>query len=56
MYIMEYPQLPEWKVIHTPGHAPGHISLFLPLNTTLIAGDAITTTKSEVAYLRAELP
>ena len=41
------PQLPEWKVIHTPGHAPGHISLFLPLNTTLIAGDAITTTKSE---------
>jgi glyoxylase-like metal-dependent hydrolase (beta-lactamase superfamily II) len=41
------PELPEWKVIHTPGHTPGHISLFLPLNTTLIAGDAFVTTKSE---------
>lgn len=44
------PELPEWKVIHTPGHTPGHISLFLPLNTTLIAGDAFTTTQSESAY------
>jgi glyoxylase-like metal-dependent hydrolase (beta-lactamase superfamily II) len=43
------PELPEWKVIHTPGHAPGHISLFLPLNTTLIAGDAFVTTKAESA-------
>ncbi|RVU00604.1 MBL fold metallo-hydrolase [Mucilaginibacter limnophilus] len=43
------PELPEWKVIHTPGHTPGHISLFLPLNTTLIAGDAFTTTKAESA-------
>lgn len=41
------PELPEWKVIHTPGHTPGHISLFLPLNTTLIAGDAFTTTQNE---------
>jgi glyoxylase-like metal-dependent hydrolase (beta-lactamase superfamily II) len=44
------PELPEWKVIHTPGHTPGHISLFFPLNTTLIAGDAFTTTKAESAY------
>jgi glyoxylase-like metal-dependent hydrolase (beta-lactamase superfamily II) len=44
------PELPEWKVIHTPGHTPGHISLFLPLNTTLIAGDAFTTTQSESAF------
>lgn len=43
------PELPEWKVIHTPGHTPGHISLFLPLNSTLIAGDAFTTTKTESA-------
>jgi glyoxylase-like metal-dependent hydrolase (beta-lactamase superfamily II) len=43
------PELPEWKVIHTPGHTPGHISLFLPLNTTLIAGDAFTTTQAESA-------
>ncbi|MBB5394383.1 MBL fold metallo-hydrolase [Mucilaginibacter sp. AK015] len=43
------PELPEWKVIHTPGHTPGHISLFFPLNTTLIAGDAFTTTEAESA-------
>lgn len=40
-------ELPEWKVIDTPGHSPGHISLFLPLNTTLIAGDALATTHAE---------
>lgn len=44
------PELPEWKVIHTPGHTPGHISLFFPLNTTLIAGDAFTTTRSESVF------
>jgi glyoxylase-like metal-dependent hydrolase (beta-lactamase superfamily II) len=44
------PELPEWKVIHTPGHTPGHISLFMPLNTTLIAGDAFTTTQAESAF------
>lgn len=42
-------ELPEWKIIYTPGHAPGHISLFFPLNTTLIAGDAIATTQAESA-------
>jgi len=43
------PELPEWKIIHTPGHTPGHVSLFLPLNTTLIAGDAFVATKQESA-------
>jgi glyoxylase-like metal-dependent hydrolase (beta-lactamase superfamily II) len=43
------PELPEWRIIYTPGHSPGHISLFLPLNTTLIAGDAFVTTKAESA-------
>ncbi|SDD55729.1 Glyoxylase, beta-lactamase superfamily II [Paenibacillus sp. UNCCL117] len=28
-------------VIHTPGHTPGHISLYLGQSKTLIAGDAI---------------
>lgn len=41
------PELPEWKIIHTPGHTPGHISLFLPINSTLVAGDAFSTTKAE---------
>jgi glyoxylase-like metal-dependent hydrolase (beta-lactamase superfamily II) len=44
------PELPEWKIIHTPGHTPGHISLYFPLNTTLIAGDAFVTTQAESAY------
>ena len=41
------PGLPEWKYIHTPGHAPGHISLFRESDNVLIAGDAFVTTKAE---------
>lgn len=41
------PFLPDWKYIHTPGHAPGHISLFRPKDRTLVAGDAFVTTRQE---------
>jgi glyoxylase-like metal-dependent hydrolase (beta-lactamase superfamily II) len=44
------PGLPGWKWIHTPGHAPGHISLFRKEDGLLIAGDAVVTTKQESAY------
>lgn len=37
------PALPEWKYIHTPGHSPGHISLFREGDKVLIAGDAFVT-------------
>jgi len=30
-------------VIHTPGHTPGHISLYLQRSRTLVAGDALTS-------------
>jgi glyoxylase-like metal-dependent hydrolase (beta-lactamase superfamily II) len=43
------PCLPEWKYIHTPGHAPGHISLFRESDRLLIAGDAIVTTDQQSA-------
>lgn len=43
------PGFPEWKYIHTPGHAPGHISLFRESDKVLIAGDAFVTTKAESA-------
>ena len=43
------PVLPEWKYVHTPGHAPGHISLFRESDGVLIAGDAFVTTKQESA-------
>lgn len=41
------PGLPDWKYIHTPGHAPGHISLYRQRDGVLIAGDAFVTTKQE---------
>jgi len=41
------PSLPGWRWIHTPGHAPGHVSLFRDSDRTLIAGDAVVTTKEE---------
>lgn len=43
------PDMPEWKWIYTPGHAPGHISLFRSRDGVLIAGDAFVTTKQESA-------
>lgn len=39
----EMPGLEGWKVIHTPGHTPGHISLFRSEDRVLIAGDAVIT-------------
>jgi glyoxylase-like metal-dependent hydrolase (beta-lactamase superfamily II) len=44
------PGLPEWKYYHTPGHAPGHISLFRQRDKLLIAGDAFVTTCQESAF------
>jgi glyoxylase-like metal-dependent hydrolase (beta-lactamase superfamily II) len=44
------PMTEEWRSIHTPGHAPGHISLFRDSDKTLIAGDAFVTTKQESAF------
>ncbi len=41
------PGLPEWEYIYTPGHAPGHISLFRKRDKVLIAGDAVVTTTQE---------
>jgi len=43
------PDLPEWRYYHTPGHAPGHISLFRQRDRLLLAGDAFVTTNQESA-------
>lgn len=45
----QIPELPGWQVIHTPGHAPGHVSLFREDDRTLIAGDAFVTTDQNSA-------
>jgi glyoxylase-like metal-dependent hydrolase (beta-lactamase superfamily II) len=39
--------LPGWRWLHTPGHAPGHISLFRAEDRVLLPGDAFCTTKQE---------
>lgn len=44
------PHLPAWRWIHTPGHTPGHISLWRQTDGFLIAGDAFVTTKQESIY------
>jgi glyoxylase-like metal-dependent hydrolase (beta-lactamase superfamily II) len=41
------PGLDGWRWIHTPGHSPGHVSLFRDSDRALIAGDAFTTQKQE---------
>jgi glyoxylase-like metal-dependent hydrolase (beta-lactamase superfamily II) len=41
------PTLPGWRWIHTPGHSAGHVSLFRDADRTLIAGDAVVTTRQE---------
>ncbi|NMD72695.1 MBL fold metallo-hydrolase [Bacillus sp. DNRA2] len=44
------PHLPEFRWIHTPGHTPGHISLFRERDRALIVGDAFVTVKQEYLY------
>jgi glyoxylase-like metal-dependent hydrolase (beta-lactamase superfamily II) len=44
------PFLPEWRWIHTPGHTPGHVSLWRERDQVLIAGDAFIATRQESVY------
>lgn len=44
------PVLPEWRYYHTPGHAPGHISLYRERDKLLLVGDAFVTTCQESAF------
>ena len=44
------PHLSGWRWIHTPGHTPGHVSLWREADRTLIAGDAFVTTRQESVY------
>lgn len=43
------PGLPGWRYLHTPGHAPGHVSFFRESDKVLLAGDAFVTTNQESA-------
>ena len=44
------PEMPGWQWRHTPGHTPGHVSLWREVDATLIAGDAFITTAQDSAY------
>lgn len=37
------PGMPGWRWLHTPGHTPGHVSLWRETDGTLLAGDALAT-------------
>ena len=39
----EIEEMRGWRVVHTPGHTAGHISLFREADKTLLAGDALAT-------------
>jgi glyoxylase-like metal-dependent hydrolase (beta-lactamase superfamily II) len=43
------PGMPGWTWVPTPGHSPGHVSLFRESDRMLLAGDAFVTTKQESA-------
>lgn len=47
------PHMPGWQWLHTPGHTPGHVSLWRAGDRTLVAGDAFITTRQESAYAAA---
>jgi glyoxylase-like metal-dependent hydrolase (beta-lactamase superfamily II) len=36
-------ELPGWQILPTPGHSPGHVSLFRESDRVLIGGDALAT-------------
>ncbi|PHK14474.1 metallo-beta-lactamase family protein [Nostoc linckia z16] len=44
------PEMPGWKWLHTPGHSPGHISLYRETDKFLIAGDAFVTVRQDSLY------
>jgi glyoxylase-like metal-dependent hydrolase (beta-lactamase superfamily II) len=47
------PFMDGWRWLHTPGHSPGHVSLWRERDKALIVGDAFVTTMAESAYATA---
>lgn len=43
------------RVIPTPGHTPGHVSVYLPDERLLVAADALTATEEGLQGPRAEM-
>ena len=41
--VLAGPRDEAWQVLHTPGHAPGHVCLFEPRSRTAIVGDMVAS-------------
>ena len=41
--VLEGPRAESWDVLHTPGHAPGHVCLFEKESRTLVVGDMVAS-------------
>ncbi len=50
------PGMAGWRWVHTPGHAPGHVSFFRETDRTLIVGDAFVTQRQESAWAVLTMP
>lgn len=40
---LDGPRPEVWQVLHTPGHAPGHVCLFEPRSRTVVVGDMVAS-------------
>lgn len=41
--VLEGPRDESWRVLHTPGHAPGHVCLFEAHTRTVVVGDMVAS-------------
>ncbi len=41
--VLDGPDPQRWTVLHTPGHAPGHLCLYEPVAGHLVAGDMVAS-------------
>lgn len=39
----EVPGMEAWRWLHAPGHTPGHVALYQPEDSVLVAGDSLAT-------------
>ncbi|HDR7641835.1 MBL fold metallo-hydrolase [Bacillus wiedmannii] len=49
----EFPYCGGIQILHTPGHTPGHISLYLKQSKTLIAGDSMYSVNGKLGGIHA---
>ena len=42
-FVLDGPAPETWDVLHTPGHAPGHVCLFEKRSRTLVVGDMVAS-------------